>query len=645
MYELLSKIYRKHRLIFVDIILINFALYFSFLLRFDGDWQPYFELKYLFIMTVIAIAVLYFSNLYNRMWKYASIPELRSVIKVSVLINLFFVIYIYFFQVRFPRSILIINGILNVFFLGGLRFGFRLLKDYLRSSRNSGKRINVLIVGAGDAAEMIVRELLKHPELNKHIVGLIDDDPAKKGLELHGCKVLGDRYSIPEIINRYNVDEVTIAIPSADGQDVKEIYDLSKNQDVEVNIVPGVYEILNGDINLNQIREVKVEDLLRREQVELNCTGISSYIENKTVLVTGGAGSIGSELCRQLAHFKPHKLLIFDINENNSYFLELELEEEHQELNVQTIIGSIRDSGKLTQVFREHKPDVVFHAAAHKHVPLMEHNPEEAVKNNVLGTLNVGEVAAEFNIDRFVLVSTDKAVNPTNVMGASKRAAEMIIQRLNKKNGTRFMAVRFGNVLGSRGSVIPLFKRQIKNGGPVTVTHPEVTRYFMTIPEAAQLVIQAGSLGDGGEVFVLDMGDPVKIMELAEDLIELSGFEAGKDIEIEIMGLRPGEKLYEELLNDNEDNLATEHERIFITNLNGIDEKKLDSSLKRLETLVKSGSDSGIIKAMVDLVGTYEPNRENIKEIDFASKDENIEAQKSIEAQRKESAGSSEMDN
>ncbi|MFW6409823.1 MAG: polysaccharide biosynthesis protein [Halanaerobiales bacterium] len=645
MYELLSKIYRKHRLIFVDIILINFALYFSFLLRFDGDWQPYFELKYLFIMTVIAIAVLYFSNLYNRMWKYASIPELRSVIKVSVLINLFFVIYIYFFQVRFPRSILIINGILNVFFLGGLRFGFRLLKDYLRSSRNSGKRINVLIVGAGDAAEMIVRELLKHPELNKHIVGLIDDDPAKKGLELHGCKVLGDRYSIPEIINRYNVDEVTIAIPSADGQDVKEIYDLSKNQDVEVNIVPGVYEILNGDINLNQIREVKVEDLLRREQVELNCSGISSYIENKTVLVTGGAGSIGSELCRQLAHFKPHKLLIFDINENNSYFLELELEEEHQDLNVQTIIGSIRDSEKLTQVFREHKPDVVFHAAAHKHVPLMEHNPEEAVKNNVLGTLNVGEVAAEFNIDRFVLVSTDKAVNPTNIMGASKRAAEMIIQRLNKKNGTRFMAVRFGNVLGSRGSVIPLFKRQIKNGGPVTVTHPEVTRYFMTIPEAAQLVIQAGSLGDGGEVFVLDMGDPVKIMELAEDLIELSGFEAGKDIEIEIMGLRPGEKLYEELLNDNEDNLATEHERIFITNLNGIDEKKLDSSLKRLETLVKSGSDSGIIKAMVDLVGTYEPNRENIKEIDFASKDENIEAQKSIEAQRKESAGSSEMDN
>ncbi len=645
MYELLSKIYRKHRLIFVDIILINFALYFSFLLRFDGDWQPYFELEYLFIMTVIAMAVLYFSNLYNRMWKYASIPELRSVIKVSVLINLFFVIYIYFFQVRFPRSILIINGILNVFFLGGLRFGFRLLKDYLRSSRNSGKRINVLIVGAGDAAEMIVRELLKHPELNKHIVGLIDDDPAKKGLELHGCKVLGDRYSIPEIINRYNVDEVTIAIPSADGQDVKEIYDLSKNQDVEVNIVPGVYEILNGDINLNQIREVKVEDLLRREQVELNCSGISSYIENKTVLVTGGAGSIGSELCRQLAHFKPHKLLIFDINENNSYFLELELEEEHQDLNVQTIIGSIRDSEKLTQVFREHKPDVVFHAAAHKHVPLMEHNPEEAVKNNVLGTLNVGEVAAEFNIDRFVLVSTDKAVNPTNIMGASKRAAEMIIQRLNKKNGTRFMAVRFGNVLGSRGSVIPLFKRQIKNGGPVTVTHPEVTRYFMTIPEAAQLVIQAGSLGDGGEVFVLDMGDPVKIMELAEDLIELSGFEAGKDIEIEIMGLRPGEKLYEELLNDNEDNLATEHERIFITNLNGIDEKKLDSSLKRLETLVKSGSDSGIIKAMVDLVGTYEPNRENIKEIDFASRDENIEAQKSIEARRKESAGSSEMDN
>ena len=616
--KLINKIYKKTRLIIIDLFLINFALFASFYLRFDGNWQQYFDIEYLFVITIISAIILYFSNLYNKLWKYASISELRSLIRASIIINSIFVVYIFLFQVRMPRSILIINGILDVFLLGGLRFSLRLLKDYLKINKNNGAKKNVLIVGAGDAAEMVVREMHKHPELNKEVIALVDDDPKKHGLEIHGVEVKGDRHDIPDLINRYNVKEIIIAIPSAKGSEIKEIFELSKEDEVEVNIVPGVFEILKGDINLNQIREVKVEDLLRRDPVELNTDNISSYIEGKTVLVTGGAGSIGSELCRQVARFNPEKLIIFDINENNTYFLELELKEEHKDLEIVPIIGSIRDKMKLEQTFTCHKPDVVFHAAAHKHVPLMEHNPEEAIKNNVLGTRNVAQVSAEFNIDRFVLVSTDKAVNPTNVMGASKRGAEMIVQRMSRKSNTKFMAVRFGNVLGSRGSVIPIFKRQIKEGGPVTVTHKDVTRYFMTIPEAAQLVIQAGSLGDGGEVFVLDMGEPVKIMELAEDLIELSGLEVGKDIEIEVVGLRPGEKLYEELLNDDEDNLATEHERIFITSLNSCDWQKLNKSLERLENLIDKGISSKIVDELVDMVGTYEPNRDKVKEINFA---------------------------
>lgn len=642
-YNFLSKIYKKTRLIFIDLFLINFALFFSFILRFDGYWSNYFKPIYLLIITIISGIVLYFSNLYNKMWKYASISELRSLIRASVLINIFFVIYVFFFQVSFPRSILIINGIFDIFLMGGLRFSLRMLKDRLHSQSRIGAKKNVLIVGAGDGAEMIVREMHKHPELKKEVVALVDDDQGKQGLEIHGIEVKGDRYDIPDLIYRYNVDEVIIAIPSASGNEVKEIYELSKKDNVEINIVPGVFEILNGDVNLNQIREVKVEDLLRRDQINLNTAEISSYIRNKTVLITGGAGSIGSELCRQAARFNPEKLIIFDINENSTYFLELELNEDYDDLAVITVIGSIRDKKKLEQTFACYEPDVVFHAAAHKHVPLMEHNPEEAIKNNVLGTKNVAEVADEFNIDRFVLVSTDKAVNPTNVMGATKRGAEMIIQQINGNSQTKFMAVRFGNVLGSRGSVIPIFKRQIKEGGPVTVTHQDVTRYFMTIPEASQLVIQAGSLGYGGEVFVLDMGEPVKIIDLAEDLIKLSGLEVGKDIDIEIIGLRPGEKLYEELLNENENNLATEHERIFITNLNSVDWNKVSNSLDRFNKLIEIGSTRKIVDELVEMVGTYNPNRDKVKEVDFSQKKRESEvAQKSIENQYGETAGSSE---
>jgi FlaA1/EpsC-like NDP-sugar epimerase len=416
------------------------------------------------------------------------------------------------------------------------------------------------------------------------------------------------------------VHEVIIAIPSADGNTIKELYELSNQKTVRVKIVPGVYEILNGDVNLSQIREVKVEDLLRRDPVNLKMEEISEYLRDRTVLVTGGGGSIGSEICRQIANFNPAEIIIFDINENSTYFLELEMKNKFPHLTITPIIGSIRDKAKLEQVFSEYQPDVVFHAAAHKHVPLMESSPEEAVKNNILGTKKLAETADHYQVKRFVLVSTDKAVNPTNVMGASKRAAEMIIQSMSKKSRTKFMAVRFGNVLGSKGSVIPIFKRQIADGGPLTVTHEDITRYFMTIPEAAQLVIQAGALGQGGEVFILDMGEPVRIKELAEDLITLSGLTPYEDIDIDIIGLRPGEKLYEELLLETEESTATEHERIFINHLDLVEEDKLNSVLNRLEFLAKKKDERGIISNLVKLVDSYEPQRDNVTRVDFRKK-------------------------
>ncbi|MCK8816290.1 polysaccharide biosynthesis protein [Natroniella sulfidigena] len=613
--------YKKPILILTDLSLINLALIASFILRFDSDWTTYFDYTYLGLISAIGIAVLFFLKVYNKIWRYVSISELKCIIKASVLINLLFSTALFFRGLEFSRSVIIINGFLQVGFLGGIRFTFRIIKDYyidyISSDQNN---TNILLVGAGDAAEALIREVDKYP-INKEIIGLIDDAPYKQGLEIHERKVLGDRYVIPEVIEKYNVQEVIIAIPSVRGDAIKEIYDLSNQEGVKVNILPALDEILTENVSLSQIREVRVEDLLGREQVDLNLDEICSYVEGKTVLVTGGGGSIGSELCRQIARFAPEQLLILDIYENNTYFLELELREKYDDLNIIPLIASIRDRDKLQTIFARYQPDVVFHAAAHKHVPLMEANPEEAVKNNILGTKKVAEVADQFNVERFVLISTDKAVNPTNVMGATKRTAEMVVQAINEESATKFMAVRFGNVLGSHGSVIPLFKKQIKNGGPITVTHEKIERYFMTIPEAAQLVIQAGALGDGGEVFILDMEEPVKIIDLAKDLIELSGLIVGEDIEIEITGLRPGEKMYEELLTEKEDNLATEHERIYIAKLEAIEREFLYQSIDKLERLINLNSSPAIIRCLVELVGTYKPNRDNIEEISQA-KDE-----------------------
>ncbi|MCK8825886.1 polysaccharide biosynthesis protein [Fuchsiella alkaliacetigena] len=609
MIEKLKK-FKKQILFGADLLLINLALIVSFMLRFDANWLQYFNFYYLLLISVIGILALYFLKVYNKIWKYVSITELKIIIQASLLINLLFTVIVFLGGIPLARSIVVINFFIQVCFLGGIRFAFRISKNYYINYLNSNQnKDNVLMVGAGDAAEAIIRETDKYP-LKKEIIGLVDDDPHKHGLEIHNRKVLGDRYAIPGIIESYDIKEVIIAIPSVRGKVIKEIYNLSNQEGVKVSILPALDEILTKNVSLSQIREVRVEDLLGRDQVDLNIEDICSYLKDKTVLVTGGGGSIGSELCRQIARFEPQQLLILDIYENNTYFLELELKEKYPALEIVPIIASIRDQAKLKQIFIKHRPDVVFHAAAHKHVPLMESNPREAVKNNILGTEKVARAADEFGTERFVLISTDKAVNPTNVMGATKRVAEMLIQAVNKESQTKFMAVRFGNVLGSHGSVIPLFKKQIKAGGPVTVTHEEVERYFMTIPEASQLVIEAGALGQGGEVFLLDMGQPVKIIDLARDLIELSGLEVGEDIEIEITGLRPGEKMYEELLTEKEDNLATEHERIFKAQLEKIDTELLYQNIDKLKKLIELSNSAAIIKCLVKLVGTYEPNRD-----------------------------------
>ncbi len=619
MLEYIKKFYSKPGLFIVDLLILNFCLLASFFLRFESNWAFYFENHFIPAISFFGIGSFYISNLYNRLWKYASIGELKSIVKSAAIINLLFMTYTYFLQINLPRSIPLINFMALVFALGGVRFAVRILKDHFEHKKNKAPESHVLIVGAGDSAEMIIREMHKHPELNKAIVGLIDDDPEKKDLEIHGIKVIGDRYDIPDIISEYRVDNVIIAIPSAPGTEIKEIYNLSSRKEkVTVKTVPGVYEIIQGDVNLSQLREVKVEDLLRRDPVELKTDKIKSYIKDKTVLITGGGGSIGSELGRQVASFNPNQVIIFDIYENNSYLLQRELKENYPEIDVRTIIGSVRDSNKLNYLFARFKPEVIFHAAAHKHVPLMENNPGEAVKNNVFGTKNVAAMADKYNSEKFVLISTDKAVNPSNVMGSTKRIAEMIIQDFDVRSNTDFTAVRFGNVLGSCGSVVPIFKEQISEGGPVTVTHKEVTRYFMTIPEAVQLVMQAGSISNGGEVFVLDMGEPVKIIDLAKDLISLSGLEPGKDIEIEITGLRPGEKLHEELLNESENNEATEHQRIFISNLTKAPDFNLDHELDSLWQLLDRDNNQKLIDKLVDLVGTYKPNRSKVREVVFA---------------------------
>jgi FlaA1/EpsC-like NDP-sugar epimerase len=502
---------------------------------------------------------------------------------------------------------------LNILVLGGLRFTVRFRREWVISRVNAKNtlRQKILIVGAGAAGSMIVREIHRELAANYQPVGFIDDDPEKSGHTMHGVPILGGRSAIPNLIRQYEIDEVIIALPSASRQEIRDILEICQAAAVRIMLVPPVTEIINGMVSMKQLRDVDIEDLLGREPVRIDLAGIAGYLNHETVLITGAGGSIGSEICRQVARFNPQSLLLLGRGENSIYEIDQELAAAFPHLKREAIIADVRDRQKLAQVFVTYHPTVVFHAAAHKHVPLMEKEPDEAVKNNIFGTKNLAELADEFGCKRFVLISTDKAVNPTSVMGATKRVAELVIQDLSVRSQTKFMVVRFGNVLGSRGSVVPLFRKQIARGGPVTVTHPEMTRYFMTIPEAAQLVVQAGALGKGGEIFILDMGDPVKIVDLARELIRLSGLIPDKEIKIEFSGIRPGEKLTEELLTSDEGRLATKHERIYATQVHQVmSTAELGGHLAALER-IPPGNRVAICDALGQIVVEYRGCMEN----------------------------------
>ena len=604
-------------LFFLDTIFVNISYILALYIRFEGDilgkqFGEYF-LRYkehFMYITLIKLVVFLYFKLYKPVWKYASIEELMNIVVASIVSNAAVLSYMFIRQSMLPRSIYILAALLDMVLIGGIRFSFRALTTVSAGLHRNGSQKSIMIVGGGDAGAMVIREFKNHTQLNSRPVAIIDDSLEKQGQMINGVPVVGTRRDIPSIASKYKIDEIIIAMPSASKREISEIVEIAKTTKCKLKIVPGMYELIDGKVSIKNIRDVSIEDLLGREEIKVDLREISTYLTNKVVLVTGGGGSIGSELCRQVASFNPKKLIILDIYENNAYDIQNELLRKYKNLNLKTVIGSIRDKDRMLELMNKERPDVVFHAAAHKHVPLMEASPKEAIKNNVFGTLNLAQAADKYGVKKFVMISTDKAVNPTNIMGASKRICEMIIQSMNSISKTDFVAVRFGNVLGSNGSVIPLFKKQIAEGGPVTVTHEEVIRYFMTIPEAVQLVIQAGAMATGGEIFILDMGEPVKILDLAKDLIRLSGYEPYVDIPIEITGLRPGEKLFEELLLDEEGISATKHDKIFIGKPTFTDYKLLLKSLDEAQRLIKNGTDEELKEYIRTIVPNYVDNEE-----------------------------------
>jgi FlaA1/EpsC-like NDP-sugar epimerase len=592
----------------IDASIVALVSYLAFFIRFEGKIDPhYFSLikHYLVLSIIIVIGTFYLFGLYKRMWQYASVGELLAIIgAVSISAVLIFGVALTCGPL-FPKSIYIISWILNILFVGGTRLCIRVYAEMRYIPENGQTR--VLIVGAGNAGFMVARELLQRHQKSKRIVGFADDAKFKRGQLLLGYRVLGGRQDLKRLVTQYQVGEIIIAIPSLSGPELAKIIQGCRQTGCQVKIVPGLEELINGKSTVDQLRAVNLEDLLRRDPVKLDLVKLAGYLQEKRILVTGAGGSIGSELCRQICRFQPQSLTLLGKGENSIYEIEQELHAKYPDLHIEPVIADVRDQRRIRSVFTRLKPEVVFHAAAHKHVPLMELQPEEAVQNNVFGTKNVAEAASAAGTGIFVMISTDKAVNPTSVMGTTKRVAEQVIQSINQTSKTRFVAVRFGNVLGSRGSVVPLFKKQIAAGGPVTITHPEMKRYFMTIPEAVQLVLQAGSMAKGGEVFVLDMGEPVKIYDMACTLIELAGLRPLKDIEIKFTGLRPGEKLFEELLSAEEGTTATTHQKIFRANLQAIDPKNLEQGLALLQQSRFSQETKRILAELVPTYTGYQP--------------------------------------
>jgi len=598
---------RRSILFFLDIILITLAYFLTFELRFEFFVpSPFVELLKMSFLYVVTIKIVLFAvfGLYNSLWRYVSIDELFKLIIATTLGNVILYLMNIGLELSIPRSIILIDWIITIFLTGGLRLSYRVVRRAYQSiNRDEDDLQRVMIIGAGDAGSMIVRELKNLTNIHYKPVVIVDDDPMKHNSTLYGVPIRKGMNDIPSLVSEYNINEIIVAIPSLGREKLAQIVKIAQTTHCKVKTLPGINEIIDDRVSIKNIRDVSIEDLLGREEIKLKIDEISSYLENRIVLVTGAGGSIGSELCRQIIKFKPKKIILLDIYENNVYDLQQELLHSYGNLKLDVIIASVRDKDRILEVFKFYKPEIVFHAAAHKHVPLMENNPQEAIKNNVFGTLKVAQCAHEVNVKRFVLISTDKAVNPTNVMGATKRVAELIIQAMNQISGTEFVAVRFGNVLGSNGSVIPLFKRQIAYGGPITITHPEITRYFMTIPEAARLVLQAGAIAEGGEIFVLDMGKPVKIIDLAKQLIELSGLEPDVDISIIYTGLRPGEKLYEELMLSEEGTSQTKQQGIFIAKPIQVNFEDLMQKIMKFEDEIENKAE--IVEHLKVLVPTY----------------------------------------
>lgn len=605
---------RRFFLFLTDTFLLNACVYLSLIMRFDVgivSIEPQYISNYVENMlpyTIMSLLIFWLFRLYHSLWQYASIAEVYRIAEACIIVEVVHFLSNKIAGNMLPRSCYFNAAIYLIIAICASRFMYRMIRTVLNKYRNIKTSNNVMIIGAGEATNVIMREIQNSSYLaNSNIACIIDDDRRKVGKYIRGVKVIGTRDKIKEAAKLYDIDEIIFAIPSASNEVKRDILNICKETDCTLKILPGVYQMVDGEINVNSIRNVDVLDLLGRDPIEVDIESIMGYVKDKVIMVTGGGGSIGSELCRQLVSHKPKQLIIFDIYENNAYDIQQELKINYPDANVVTLIGSIRNVSRLESVFAQYKPDIVYHAAAHKHVPLMEVSPDEAVKNNVVGTWNVARMADKYGVKKFVMISTDKAVNPTNVMGATKRICEMIVQTYNEISKTDFVAVRFGNVLGSNGSVIPLFKRQIEAGGPVTVTDPNIIRYFMTIPEAVSLVLQAGAYAKGGEIFVLDMGEPVKIDDLAKNLIRLSGYTLGVNMEIKYTGLRPGEKLYEELLMKEEGLQETDNKLIHIGKPIEFDKENFFDNLEKLKE--EAYSETGNIReSLKKVVDTYHPN-------------------------------------
>lgn len=633
---------RRIFLVSFDVISIIIAAYGSLLLRFNGPIESqYLHRVNILIgsMILIGLAIFITFRLYHSLWQFASIIELKNIIFASIMSAIANILICELTGNPLPRSCYFIYFLLLVLMVGGSRFIYRFIRLYaarhnIRGRKEQRPLEKVMIIGAGVAGEKVYKEILGSKSIYKEVICFIDDEPSKWNRTIHGVSIYGGRDKIIEAVNKYKIEEIMVAMPSASKRDLIDIFNICKKTKCKLKKLPGIYQFINEDVHISDLKEVEIQDLLGRDPIKVNLADIMGYVTDKVVMVTGGGGSIGSELCRQIAVNKPKQLIIVDIYENNAYDIQLELKHNYPELNLETLIASVRNEVKVNKLFEIYHPDIVYHAAAHKHVPLMEDSPNEAIKNNVFGTLNVARAADKYNAQKFILISTDKAVNPTNVMGATKRLCEMIVQTYNKRSQTEYVAVRFGNVLGSNGSVIPIFKRQIKEGGPVTVTHPDIIRYFMTIPEAVSLVLQAGAYAKGGEIFILDMGEPVRIADMAKNLIKLSGYEPDVDIKIEYTGLRPGEKLYEELLMEEEGLQDTPNHMIHIGKPIEMNE---DTFVERLINLKEAayGETDDIRSLIKELVPTYQygitPKRRKTPEI---KKDSHVQVNEQVQVSK-----------